>query len=368
MHYARTLLLVALLLLAGCAERSASTHSTPRPLPTATTEPSPTRTPRIVFLDVGQGDSALIQFANGQTMLIDGGETDQGAGLVARLRQLGVRQLDWVVASHAHSDHIGGLIQVLRELPVKEVWDSGFRHDSPVYLDYLRAVRSARAPDGGRRKFRVVKHGERLSVGTDATVEVLAPSQPYLTDTRSDPNNNSIVLRITFGSVRVLFTGDMEREQRNRLYRERADLRAEILKVAHHGAHNGTDSEFLRRVQPKVAVISCGLNNRYGHPHRETLQALRGAGVKLYRTDLHGEVQITLSGAQLQVATTRRPPDAAEAHSPTERTRLIGNRNTKVYHAPDCNRLPRPENRVLFNSRQQAESAGYRAHAQCLGE
>jgi len=317
---------------------------------------------------VGQGDSALVQFTNGQTMLIDGGETDQGRGLVARLRQRGVRQLDWVVASHAHSDHIGGLIQVLREFPVREVWDSGFRHDSPVYLDYLRAVRSARTPDGGRPKFRVVKRGERLQVGSEAVVEVLAPSQPYLTGTRSDPNNNSIVMRLQFGSVRVLFTGDMEREQRTRLYREGVNLRAEVLKVAHHGAHNGTDPTFLSRVQPKVAVISCGRNNRYGHPHRETLQALQRAGVKIYRTDLQGEVQIEIAGKQLRVATARKAPNVAEMRSPTERTRLIGNRNSKVYHAPDCPRLPRKENQVFFSSRQQAEAQGYRPHAECLGE
>ncbi len=301
-------------------------------------------------------------------MLIDGGETDQGRKLVARLRTLGVSQIDWLVASHPHSDHIGGLIQVLREFPVVEVWDSGFRHDSPVYRDYLLAVRSASSPSGGRPKFRIVQQGEQIAIDSETTVEVLAPSQPLMTGTRSDPNNNSVVLRVRFGNASVLFTGDMELEQRQRLYQEGVDLRAQVLKVAHHGAHNGTDSEFLRRVQPKVAVISCGLNNRYGHPHREALQALQQAGVKVYRTDLMGEIQIEFNGTQLQIATERPPQARVEERAPPQPTALIGNRNSKVYHAPDCNRLPSEQNRVLFRSRQEAEEAGYRAHAQCLGE
>lgn len=330
-------------------------------------QPAPAETLQVVFFDIGQGDSALVRFPNGKTMLIDGGPTSAGARLVAKLRQRGIQRLDWVVGTHPHSDHIGGLIAVLKAFPVEEIWDSGFVYESPVYRDYLLAARGAKNQAGKRPPFRVALKGTKIQPAPDITVEVLAPSKPYLTGTSSDPNNNSIVLRIDTGSARFLFTGDMEEALRRRLYQQGANLRAEVLKVAHHGSHDGTDVPLLRRVRPQIAVISCGQGNVYGHPHKETLQALQAFGVRVYRTDLQGDITVRLVGKTLQVL-PERSPSAQEQRSPRERTRFIGNPRSKVYHAPDCARLPQPSNRVYFPTRETAERAGYRPHKECLGD
>jgi len=360
--YGITLLL---LLLVGCAPDSKPTSSS------AKLEPASKDTLQVVFFDVGQGDSALIVFPNGKTMLIDGGETDQGRRLVQKLGQIGVKQIDWLVATHPHSDHIGGLIQVLKSLPVGEVWDIAMAYESPVYRDFLLAVRNARTPDGKRPVFRRVRAGLTLTPAGGVRVEVLAPREPLLIGTRSDPNNNSIVLRIDAPGGSFLFTGDVEREGRQRLYAARAPLRADVLKVSHHGASNGTDGMFLRLVNPRVAVISVGAGNRYGHPHRETLALLQGK--RVYRTDWHGDIVMRLGAdRKLHITTTRRAPEPALAATQPSKPHItgvvIGNRNSKVYHTTDCPRLPKPQNQVQFRSAQEAEKAGYRPHACVMGE
>lgn len=349
-------LLTLVLLFAGCQAPQRTAQPPQR---------TPSETLQVVFFDVGQGDSALIVFPNKKTMLLDGGPPSAGARLVAKLRQRGIQRLDWVVGTHPHSDHIGGLIAVLKAFPVEEIWDSGFVYESPVYRDYLLAARAAKNQAGKRPPFRVTLKGTKIQPAPNIAVEVLAPSKPYITGTQSDPNNNSIVLRLDAGSARFLFTGDMEEALRRRLYQQGATLRAEVLKVAHHGSHNGTDDALLRRVRPQIAVISCALGNVYGHPHKEALQALQAFGGRVYRTDLHGDITVRLVGKNLQIS-TERVVTAAEQRSPRERTRFIGNPKSKVYHAPDCPRLPQPENRVYFPSREAAEREGYRPHRECL--
>jgi competence protein ComEC len=365
-----SLLTILILAFAACSAPPKRTATAPTaPASPTALEPAPQDTLQVAFLDVGQGDSALITFPNGKTMLIDGGETSEGVALVGKLRRLGVQQIDWLVATHPHSDHIGGLIQVLKAFPVAEVWDIGMPFESPVYRDFLLAARGARSPEGKRPKFRVVRRGLTLEPAPNVRLSVLAPSEPLLTGTRSDPNNNSIVMRLDALGGSFLFTGDLEREGRARLYTTRPNLRADVLKVAHHGAENGTDRAFLSRVNPTVAVIPVGAGNRYGHPHRETLALLQGR--RVYRTDLHGDIVMRLGAdKKLQIATTRAAP--AQPTAPAKSTpavgAVIGNRNTKVYHRPDCRRLPKPQNQVRFRSAQEAEQAGYRPHTCVYGE
>ena len=338
-------------LLTGCQPHSASSPAL---------QPPPKGVLQIIFFDVGQGDAALIWFPNNKTMLVDGGPPESATVLIGKLRQLKVQRLDYLVASHPHSDHIGGFIKILNTLPVSEVWDSGFVYDSPIYLDYLHAVKRRGA------KFRVVERGYRATPAPNCLIEVFAPSKPFLRGTHSDANNASIVMRLRYGKVRVLFTGDIERAGRARLYQQGADLRAEVLKVAHHGSSNGTDAAFLNRVRPRIAVISCGLRNLYGHPHKEALQALRKAGATVYRTDLQGDITLRVQGDRIQVFTTRKSPPTPA--TPAGASLFIGNRMSKVYHTPDCKGLPKPENRVYFRSREEAEQAGYRPHRACIGD
>lgn len=354
-------LVFALFVLSGCS------RSPKLPSPSTTAAPPPQTVLQVVFLDVGQGDSALVLFPNNKVMLIDGGPPEAGRVLVQKLRQRGVRSIDWLVATHPHSDHIGGLIRVLREFPVEEVWDSGFVHDSPTYRDFLLAVRSAKNRAGTRPKFEVVQRGKRFEPAPNIRLEVLAPSKPYLRGTTSDPNNNSVVIRLEAGRVRYLFTGDMETEQQERLYAQNVDLQAEVLKVAHHGSSTSTNREFLRRVRPRVAVISCGQDNPYGHPHREVLRNLEQAQVTVYRTDLHGDILLYEVNGKLQVVVEKSSPTATtQRTTPFRATHYIGNSATKVYHAPNCDRLPSAARRVKFSSQSEAERAGFRPHRECV--
>jgi competence protein ComEC len=346
--------LLSLTLLTGCQQRRVVSPAL---------QPPPKGVLQVSFLDVGQGDAALVLFPNGKTMLVDGGPPESANALMSKLRQLKVARIDYLVASHPHSDHIGGFVKVLGAFPVGEVWDSGFAYDSPVYLDYLRTVKRKGA------KFRNIERGYRAEPAPGCRIEVFAPSKPFLRGTHSDANNASIVMRLHFGKVRVLFTGDIEKEGRARLYRQGADLRAEVLKVSHHGSHNGTDMALLSRVRPRIAIISCGRGNPYGHPHKEALQALQRAGVTVYRTDFHGDITLRVQDDRLQVFTERKAPTAPAAPAtPRDTSMLIGNRISKVYHMPDCKGLPRPENRVYFRTHEEAEKAGYRPHRACVGE
>lgn len=345
------------LALLGCARKE--TASSP-----ATAAPG---TLEVIFFDVRQGDAALIRFPNGKTMLVDGGPPESEQRLVDALSARAIRELDWMVASHPHSDHIGGLIGVLQRFRVKEVWDSGFAYPSPVYERYLRAVKASGA------RFRLIRSGHRLQPCEGCLIEVYAPHEPFLKGTDSDANNNSLVFRLTYGKVRFLFTGDIQKEGRRRLYVGRSDLRAEVLKVAHHGSHNGTDRAFLARVRPLFAVISCARGNSYGHPHQECLRDLRRFRVQTYRTDLQGTVTITVQDSRLVVNTenpskSALPPSSAPISTSMEaQAEYIGNVNSKVYHTANCPRLPRPENRVRFHSREEAERRGYRPHTSCVG-
>ena len=256
----------------------------------------------VQFLDVGQGDSALLQWS-GHAALIDGGTPEAGATVVSDLRGAGVKRLDYVFASHPHADHIGGLPDVLDAFPVAHFVDSGFQTGSPQQVALLTAIGDHKIP------FQIAKRGQTLDLGGGLTLRLLAPPDPFLSSTDSDANNDSIVARADFGGVKVLFTGDMEGAERRDLYawlESQPDganaLRADVLKCAHHGSRNGTDAAFLRAVQPKVAVISCADGNRYGHPHAAALGALKQGGVELYRTDKHGDVTLTTDGKTVTMA------------------------------------------------------------------
>ncbi len=226
----------------------------------------------VSYIDIGQGDSQLIQTPSGKNILIDTGAAEGRKALLGYLEQRGVRQLDLVIATHPHLDHVGNLPQVIDAYPVGEFLDSGLVTGSPAQERYLRALKEKRV------KFTIVSRrgaDTTRDLGDGITLTLLQPRAPLLSDTDSDPNNNSIVALLTSGKVRFLFTGDMEEDEREqRLYPSGDSIRAEIYKVAHHGSRNGTDDAFMERVQPQEAIISCGVRNDYGHPHPETLAAL----------------------------------------------------------------------------------------------
>lgn len=302
-------LLAAVLCVSGCM-RQVSTPGAGRPVTHGAGPADDAQKGLTVrFLDIGQGDSALIQWA-GHAMLIDGGPRASTDVLLSDLARFGVTKIDWMVASHPHEDHIGGLIGVLNKMPVANFLDSGLNTGSPIQVQLLKAVQKQKT------RFQVAKAGTRLDLGDGATLEILAPPDPLLKGTTSDPNNNSIVARLVYGNTRILFTGDMEGPERGWLFNNTggllggsSPLAADVLKAAHHGSRNGTNAALLKRVEPRYVVISCAQGNSYGHPHKQALAAIKNApSVKeLFRTDLEGIITLRTDGNTFTI-TPDHPP------------------------------------------------------------
>lgn len=251
----------------------------------------------IHFLDVGQGDAQLIQLPDGGTILIDSG--DRGKPTVDLLRQKGVKEIDLLIATHPHADHIGEMRDVMRAFNVKEIWDSGFPHTTKTYEEMLLTIK-----EKGIR-FHTPRRGESRQMG-QVLLEVLNPSN---NPPDENLNNASVVVRLTFGSKRFLFTGDAEVESwEQMLANERDKLRADLLKAAHHGSSNGTTRDILDAVQPSVFTISCAAGNDYHHPHPRVVDLLRRNqnGIQVYRTDLHGNITVTSDGKTIDVTGERQ--------------------------------------------------------------
>jgi beta-lactamase superfamily II metal-dependent hydrolase len=264
---------------------------------------------KVVVLDVGQGDSILIVTPGGKTALVDAGEPGDGKVILAALKRHGVAHIDLLVATHAHADHIGAADEVIRAVPVANVLYSGVPNTTKNYEDFLKAVDEKKIP------LLRAEPGQTFELGGGAVMRVLAPIEPFFKkeDLRSggnEPNANSVVTRLDYGEFSVLLTGDAEEQtERERLIRNGANFRATVLKVGHHGSKYATSEEFLKRGEFKYAVISAGMDNRYGHPSQEVLDRLKAAQVKIYRTDFQGEIVMTTRGQEgdLKITTAREP-------------------------------------------------------------
>lgn len=247
---------------------------------------------QVHFLNVGNADAALIQTRDHQ-MLIDAGEPSDGGMVVDYLKGQGVEELDYVVATHPDADHIGGLPDVLEAFPVGHVLMTyPGEEDTPASYSYERLLTALLDQDVD-----VIEAvpGQTYELG-GASVDILGPVEYY-----AESNNRSVVCRVTFGQRRFLLMGDAEKKAENALLETGTDLRADVLKVGHHGSRSSTDLAFLKAVSPSHAVISCGPGNRYGHPHPETLAVLQDSGVHTWRTDRDGTVVITTDGRRLTV-------------------------------------------------------------------
>lgn len=271
-------------------------------------EGAPRRLLRATFLDVGQGDSAIVDLPDGQAMVIDGG------GLVGSPIDVGVRvlapalrarrrsELAAVVLSHPHPDHFGGLATGLDAVRVAELWETGEGEAEGVHGGYADLLSAAR-----RRGARVLRPGDLCGARQlgGALVEVLAPCPTFSSDW--GPNDNSLVVRISYGERSILFVGDAEHEAESTLLTTaRSRLHADVLKVGHHGSRTSSTPAFIAAVAPHEAVVSVGCRNRFGHPAPVTLQTLQNAGVRVWRTDLDGQVVITTDGRSLDVRAVGR--------------------------------------------------------------
>jgi competence protein ComEC len=248
---------------------------------------------RVSFIDVGQGDSALLQDANGFDVLIDGGTISAGTAVVAYLHQMGIDNIDVLVASHADSDHIGGLLAVLEatDIPVEAVVLNGYSGTSTVWTGFLAAVAS-------RGLTPTLAQFPQSFLWGEMSVQVLNPASGL-----ADPDTNaaSLVLLIDHGEISFLFTGDIESAVEEDLLALGTPLAADVLKVAHHGSNTSSSAAFLQAVSPHESIISVGSQNTYGHPSAVTLNRLGAAGSHIWRTDRSGSILVISDGSSLSV-------------------------------------------------------------------
>lgn len=307
---------------ATAVQPATSTEPTPSRTSSPTTQPStapatetPTGTPRptavatgdlkVHFIDVGQGDTILIQAPDGSTALIDGGES--GSGALQYLQSQGVEHLDLMVATHPHADHIGGLAEVLGAIAVAKVVTNGDPHTTATYEHFLDAIANAKA------QYIEVRRGDPLALG-GLTLSVLSPPAP---GAFGDLNQDSVMLSLQYGQMTFLFMGDAGKEAEAGILGSGLPVGATILKVGHHGSSSASSPAFLGAVRPQVAVYSAGLGNDYGHPHKETLLALAAVGAQVYGTDVNGTVVVTSDGNTYSTSTAKgngpRAPPAGNA-------------------------------------------------------
>lgn len=239
------------------------------------------------FLDVGQGDSAFVELPDGQCMLIDASVSSYGDKIVETIEGYGYTEIDYLVATHPHADHIGGMTNVVEGFEIGEVYMPKATSTSKTFEGLLTAI-----SDKGLQ-IHTAKTGVTIYSDDETEIEILAPNSESYEET----NNYSAVIKVTCGKNSFLFTGDAEELSENEMLDKCYDkLCADVLKVGHHGSSSSTSDAFLQAVSPKYAVISCGEDNSYGHPHKETISRLNDMGIDYYRTDMNGTVTISCNG------------------------------------------------------------------------
>lgn len=307
------------------------------------------------FIDVGQADSILV-LCGDAAMLVDGGNVEDSSLIYSYLSDLGVRTLDYIVCTHPHEDHVGGLAGALNYATAKKALCPVTEYDSAAFDNFVSALDkqglSITIPDAGDEFYLA-----------DAKVTVLAPTQSY-----GEMNNNSLVLRIDHGERSILLLGDAELESEQDMLSSGISLDADLIKIGHHGSDSSTSYHLLYEVSPQYAVISCGANNSYGHPSDAVMSRLRDADVKVFRTDMQGHIVCRSDGHTLSISTARNSgidTNPSAGGGETSAGSYIGNVNSNIFHLPSCSSLPMEKNRVYFAQRPQAVNAGYKPCSRC---
>lgn len=249
----------------------------------------------VIFFDVGQGDAILIKTPNHQKILIDGGPGNAVLNKLGRHLPFFEKEIDLVILTHPHADHLEGLIEVLKRYKVLKILSTGVVHTTPEYLAWLEAIKKQNVP------MEIAKAGQSIDFGGSVRMEILHPFADLSGEKVENFNNSSIVSKLVFGNIAFLFTGDVETEVEQQMIEKQINLKANVLKVAHHGSSDATSQEFLDQIKPQIAVIQVGRSNKFGHPSLGVIKRLKKMDVQIIRTDQDGDVKIMSDGQKAEV-------------------------------------------------------------------
>lgn len=324
---------------------------------------------KVHFIDVGQGDSILIQSGN-HDMLVDAGENDKADTVVTYLHSQGIDKLDYVIGTHPHSDHIGGLDDVINNFTIDTLIMPAVEHTTKTYKDVLNSA------SGQGLKITKPEVGKTYQIG-DASFQIIAPNGNY----GDDLNNWSVGIKLTNGNNSFVMCGDAESQAEAAMCTNDIDLSADVLKLGHHGSNTSTSKDFLNKVNSKYAVISCGMGNSFGHPHQETMDELSTKEIEVYRTDEQGTIIASSNGTDITWNT--QPSTSGKAGSAKSETKsqenitspttasitvtevqksgltYVLNTKTKKFHKTTCGSLPTTNRKDTDMSRDDILVEGY---------
>ncbi|MDP3696932.1 MAG: ComEC/Rec2 family competence protein [Candidatus Taylorbacteria bacterium] len=252
---------------------------------------------KVYFFDIGQGDAIFIETPSGFQLLIDGGPGNKVLSKLGEVMPFWDKDIDVVVASHPHADHIVGLMDVLERYEVKNIIEAKESYSSSEFKAWEEAVKNENA-----NNIEAIA-GKVVELGDGVTLTILHPFKSVAGDNPKNPHDDVVVAMLKYGELEVMLTGDMETKVERRLILEGYDLDSDVLKIAHHGSKTSTMEEFLSAVSPDVAVIQVGAKNRYGHPTPEVLNRLENFGIKYYRNDINGDIKLVSDGLNYQILT-----------------------------------------------------------------
>jgi len=254
----------------------------------------------VYFLDVGQGDCELIRLKSGENILIDSGTGETEKKLVTYLKDLKVEKIDYLIATHPHADHIGGMAQIAENFEIGKIYMPKIADNqvptTATYADLLKAI------DRKGLKVTQAKGGMTILDSGGEKLEIFAPNSAKY----SELNSYSVVTKLTSGEKSFLFTGDAQADSEKEMIAKGYDLKSDVLKCGHHGSSTSTSAAFLKAVSPSAAVISCGVDNDYGHPDSQVVARLQKAGVTIYRTDLLDTIVAACDGKSIRFTTNQK--------------------------------------------------------------